>query len=205
MSDKEKLEKENEQFSSAILYVATAVYVGVCAMVFGALYAKLPSFGEAFLGMMKDYGTVLAGIPVLVAVVVAKQQLDANRHQHNINVRLTFKDILTALGKIRRYCGTYTRFDLDDFIQIGDSEDHHGPLFTIVSEVDLDYIRLKLDSTFYGMLKQIKDELDAISFSFDHDEDIDTLRKRYGAVSKKAVYLVRLVNEEEKNISRYWS
>lgn len=97
MSDNEKLEKENEQFSSAVLYVATAMYVGVCAMVFGALYAKLPSFGEAFLTLMKDYGTILAGIPVLVAVVVAKQQLDANRAQHYATMHLKFVDELKAL------------------------------------------------------------------------------------------------------------
>ncbi|KAB2679753.1 hypothetical protein [Brucella pseudintermedia] len=97
MSDNEKLEKENEQFSSAILYVATAVYVGVCAMVFGALYAKLPSFGDAFLEMMKDYGTIITGIPVLVAVVVAKQQLDANRKQHVATIKRSLKTELDAL------------------------------------------------------------------------------------------------------------
>ncbi|OAE39700.1 hypothetical protein [Brucella intermedia] len=100
MSDNEKLEKENEQFSSAVLYVATAVYVGVCAMVFGALYAKLPSLGEAFLTLMKDYGTILAGIPVLVAVVVAKQQLDANRRQHVATVKRGLRKEIEAIDKI---------------------------------------------------------------------------------------------------------
>lgn len=103
MSDKENVEKENEQFSSSILYVATAIYVGVCAMVFGALYAKLPTFGEAFLVLMKDYGTILAGIPVLVAVIVAKQQLDANRRQHVATIKRSVQkelDVLRAYDKL---------------------------------------------------------------------------------------------------------
>ncbi|WP_266063819.1 hypothetical protein [Brucella intermedia] len=111
MSDNEKLEKENEQFSSAVLYVATAVYVGVCAMVFGALYAKMPSFGEAFLAMMKDYGTILAGIPVLVAVVVAKQQLDANRRQHVATVKRSLMERLDALNGAEKYILSVLDFD----------------------------------------------------------------------------------------------
>jgi len=103
LSDKENVEKENVQFSSSILYVATAVYVGVCAMVFGALYAKLPTFGEAFLDLMKDYGTILAGIPVLVAVVVAKQQLDANRRQHVATVKRSLMERLDALNGAEKY------------------------------------------------------------------------------------------------------
>jgi len=101
LSDKESVEKENEQFSSSILYVATAVYVGVCAMVFGALYAKLPTFGESFLVLMKDYGTILAGIPVLVAVIVAKQQLDANRRQHAATIKRSFKTEIDVLNALR--------------------------------------------------------------------------------------------------------
>lgn len=103
MSDKEKVEKENEQFSSSILYVATTVYVGVCAMVFGALYARQQSFGDAFLKLMADYGTILAGIPVLVAIVVAKQQLDAMRRQHIANVKRSLKAEIDALANIRGY------------------------------------------------------------------------------------------------------
>ncbi|MFC7067421.1 hypothetical protein [Brucella rhizosphaerae] len=103
MSDKENVEKENEQFSSSILYVATAVYVGVCAMVFGALYTRHQSFGDAFLKLMADYGTILAGIPVLVAVVVAKQQLDANRRQHVATIKRSVQkelDVLRAYEKL---------------------------------------------------------------------------------------------------------
>lgn len=113
MSDKEELEKENEQFSSAILYVATAVYVGVCAMVFGALYAKVPSFGEAFLTLMKDYGTILAGIPVLVAVVVAKQQLDAMRRQHVATVKRSLMERLDALNGAEKYILSVLDFNPD--------------------------------------------------------------------------------------------
>ncbi|MDT6941890.1 hypothetical protein RI570_17445 [Brucella pseudogrignonensis] len=114
MSDKENAEKENEQFSSSILYVATAVYVGVCAMVFGALYAKLPTFGEAFLLLVKDYGTILAGIPVLVAVVVAKQQLDANRRQHAASIRRSFKEQVDVMIAASDWCSSMLCMTFDE-------------------------------------------------------------------------------------------
>lgn len=113
MSDKENAEKENEQFSSSILYVATAVYVGVCAMVFGALYAKLPTFGEAFLLLVKDYGTILAGIPVLVAVVVAKQQLDANRRQHVATVKRSLREEIDSLNEVKFFASHYTGYEVE--------------------------------------------------------------------------------------------
>ncbi|MCK4205281.1 hypothetical protein J3U99_10930 [Brucella pituitosa] len=113
MSDKEKVEKENEQFSSSILYVATAVYVGVCAMVFGALYARQQSFGDAFLKLMADYGTILAGIPVLIAVVVAKQQLDANRRQHVATVKRSLREEIDSLNEVKFFASHYTGYEVE--------------------------------------------------------------------------------------------
>ena len=118
MFDNEKFEKENEQFSSAILYVATAVYVAVCAMVFGALYAKKQTFGDAFLLYMKDYGTILAGVPVLVAVVVAKQQLDANRRQHVATVKRSFKTELDVVKNLRNLTKSKVDRDVDWFLDL---------------------------------------------------------------------------------------
>ncbi len=151
---------------------------------------------------LNRYQTALT---ILAAIFIAKQQIDAARKQHNLNVRLSFEESLTALGKVRRYCGSYTRFDLDDYIQMGDDVDHHGPLFRDISDVDLEYIKSKLDSTFYVILKRIKEELDSIYIGFDNNEDIKTLRDRYNSVSDEAAHLVQLVNEAERNISHFWS
>lgn len=53
----------------AILCVGSAVYIAVCVMAFGGLMISSPTVGMTLLDFAKDYGTILAGIPVLVAVV----------------------------------------------------------------------------------------------------------------------------------------
>ena len=89
-------------------------------MVFGALYVKRPSFGDAFLVLMKDYGTILTGIPVLVAVVVAKQQLDANRRQHVATIKRSVQKELDALRAYEKLSNTIQNLYVeDDDLSIG--------------------------------------------------------------------------------------
>lgn len=57
--------------------------------------------GEAVYTWLKDFGSVIAGLPVIVAVVVAKQQLDAGRIQHEAATKLQFKDELEGLETAR--------------------------------------------------------------------------------------------------------
>lgn len=216
MFDKEKLEKENEQFSSAILYVATAVYVGVCAMVFGALYAKLPSLGEAFLEMMKDYGTVLAGIPVLVAVVVAKQQLDANRRQHVATIKLKFKEereLLQIISRLPQFIiQTDYRKGCDMSDDVGDlgyfswrfSEDQKKTAFRLFG----DYMLQDMKTLEYS-LNQIRiSEEYHIFGDGDSETDLDapsTPESCYSEAKKVAEKLDRRIFREYSNLSQYWS
>ncbi len=201
LSDKEKLEKENEQFSSAILYVATAVYVGVCAMVFGALYAKLPSFGEAFLTLMKDYGTILAGIPVLVAVVVAKQQLDANRRQHVATVKRSFKAQLDAIEEMRSFIRRIRTFPRSNFVSVlsrYDLKDLH--LFTMPPHV-VNHITPLISNNAIAAVNQINNLL----YSIDPNSSQTDQDKAYIEVKSYLDILESLVEREYFDLSQYWS
>lgn len=205
MFDNEKLEKENEQFSSAILYVATAVFVGVCAMVFGALYAKLPSFGEAFLTLMKDYGTILAGIPVLVAVVVAKQQLDANRRQHVATVKRSFKEEIDVMSAATFWCHSILSMSFDeqlanrdpdvDGFQIGPFDDTYIERAAKVLAPRFIYSFQFLNGTIQSFHNHYFGQ-----FAYELD-----LRDRYRNLQLQAQSLNEMLDKEFNEISQYWS
>ncbi|WGG61922.1 hypothetical protein [Brucella intermedia] len=205
MSDKEKLEKENEQFSSAILYVATAVYVGVCAMVFGALYAKLPSFVDAFLTLMKDYGTILAGIPVLVAVVVAKQQLDANRRQHVATVKRSLMERLDALSEVEKFSTEVLEF------QTGYSRMIAALSGTSVNtpSVPDDQIRKWQKYLPFDLIKTIR-SVETFAYGLKSaldkkDIDHERVQNLLNLAHIQAKASLRKVQAERQRLSQYWS
>jgi len=206
LSDNEKLEKENEQFSSAILYVATAVYVGVCAMVFGALYAKMPSFGEAFLTLMKDYGTILAGIPVLVAVVVAKQQLDANRRQHVATIKRSFKDQIEALEALKRLTSFVSNTSYLDGVVPGKYEGTYRFNYWDVSAKTKESIASYFDEDLNKLLSKFEADLSALTraewYQISSPEHVDFC---FECAQSSAEKLGTSLDHELSKLSQYWS
>jgi uncharacterized membrane protein (DUF485 family) len=70
--------KEEESFSNALTIVTSAIYVVILTAAFAGLMVTRTTTGEAVYTWVKDFGSIIAGLPVIVAVVVAKQQLDAS-------------------------------------------------------------------------------------------------------------------------------
>lgn len=103
--------KENDEFSSAVLMVAVAVYVALTAMLFAGMVAAKPNIASAISTWAKDYGAIIAGVPVLVAVWVAKQQLDANRRQHVASVKRSFQKELACIAGAKDYARTILYFE----------------------------------------------------------------------------------------------
>ncbi|WP_174020438.1 hypothetical protein G6L89_007480 [Agrobacterium fabrum] len=99
--------EEEESFSNALLIATSAIYIAVVAATFAGLMVTMPTTGEAVLSWIEDFGSIIAGLPVIIAVVVAKQQLEASRTQHEATTRLQFRDELeglqTALEVARRH------------------------------------------------------------------------------------------------------
>lgn len=88
---------------TAVLYVLTVGYTAFCCLVLGWLLATKGSIIEALVELGGSHGTLLTGIPVLVAVLVAKQQLDANRKQHVANVKRGLRRELDLLDQLSDY------------------------------------------------------------------------------------------------------
>lgn len=84
-----------------VLYVVTVSYVAFCCLILGWLLAINGSSVEALVEMGGTYGTLLTGVPVLIAVLVARQQLDAARKQHVATIKRSFRSELDALKTMR--------------------------------------------------------------------------------------------------------
>lgn len=107
-------DKENDEFSSAMLMVAAALYVAITAGTVAGLVATQQKSGIAFLEWAKNYGAIIAGVPVMVAVLVAKQQLDANRRQHVATVKRSLRNDLDALSRLERFAEQLIQLDERD-------------------------------------------------------------------------------------------
>lgn len=97
MKDKEKAKEDLTSFS---LTIAVIVFAFLGYLTFVAFLSTKPESETAvgwLLKFMDKYGAFLASIPVLFAVLVAKQQLDANRRQHVATVRRGFYKELEAI------------------------------------------------------------------------------------------------------------
>lgn len=97
------MHKEDGGFSLVVLSLAVVLYIAVLCMTFAGMIVTRPTVSAAFFEFTKDYGSLLAGIPVLIAVLVAKQQLDANRRQHAVQLYETKQSELDALQGLVAY------------------------------------------------------------------------------------------------------
>lgn len=205
MSDNEKLEKENEQFSSAVLYVATAVYVGVCAMVFGALYAKKQTFGDAFLLYMKDYGTILAGIPVLVAVVVAKQQLDANRKQHVATIKRSFKAELDALDNLSDFAQGVLRTSVSSASVVAALAAQKGIYISRPPKKYIDSLEDVLSESVTSYAAIIRYRVGNAMDASAKGEKIEIIEGHLKGAQLASATLLNFIGLERLRLSKYWS
>lgn len=93
------MKEDDGGFSKVIVALATIFYIVIICMSFAGLAATKTGTNSisVFTTFMKDYGSLIAGLPVLIAVMVAKQQLDAHREQHLATIKTAYKDELLAL------------------------------------------------------------------------------------------------------------
>lgn len=103
---------ENEKAWTAVLYVLTVGYTAFCCLIFGWIWATEGGGVEALVAFGATYGTLLTGIPVLIAVIVAKQQLDANRRQHVANVKRGLRRELDLLDQMSDYAEWALKFEM---------------------------------------------------------------------------------------------
>lgn len=187
----------------SILCVGTAVYMAVCAMAFGGMLVTRPSAGQAFLDFAKDYGAIIAGIPVLIAVIVAKQQLDASRNTHRLTMLHQTKDRRDALSTARMFLRPFAENTTKELVDI----------FTDVFEANVDFFRIDDDSRsfyirnlspeIYTSLKYVEDTVMKLKDLYDNNRAQFDLSKD-GVVDylrNVATTNLKTVSREERYIS----
>lgn len=187
----------------SILCVGTAVYMAVCAMAFGGMLVTRPSTGQAFLDFAKDYGAIIAGIPVLIAVIVAKQQLDASRNAHRLTMLHQTKDRRDALSTARMFLEPLAENTTKELVDI----------FTDIFEANVDFFRIDDDSRsfyirnlspeIYTSLKYVEDTVVKLKDLYDNNRAQFDLSKD-GVVDylrNVATTNLKTVSREERYIS----
>lgn len=204
--EKEKREKENEEFSSAVLYIATAIYIAVCAMIMGGLAATRPMFGDAFLLFFKEYAALLAGIPVLIAVVVAKQQLDANRKQHVATVKYNLRKELDALQIVHNFAGTTLGATQAGAAITASLIGHKGVCLTRPAGSELKLIKELLPYSISSLTTLTSQIIDGVvEYSQDKPYPDDGVEEKIKEAKKYARRLLNEAKAEETRLSQYWS
>lgn len=200
------MEDKEEDISWLFLWGATILYTLLACMVFAALVAMKPTLGDAFLNFTKDYGALLAGIPVLIAVLVAKQQLDANRRQHVATVKRSFIDKIEAIEKARFYFNIFIRnTELTDLENNPDPEED-GLDFWKIDQTQLAIFKRHLSQESYSFLILVKELMSEINFKYVCNLHISgEMIDDYRWVQAQAHKGIFLVEGEYNNISQYWS
>lgn len=196
--------KQEEDISGLFLWGATILYIAILCMSFAGLAVTKPTVGAAFLDFTKDYGSLLAGIPVLIAVLVAKQQLDANRRQHVATVKRGLRSEIEALDLantlVRRILSAKIESD-DLFSRILNSVNIPRP-----TPEDLKQLDGRLPTSIHKMLTTIAGDIDGLN-----QRTVETEGKRRKAEEELEDLKddTREILAEVKNhyayLSQYWS
>jgi hypothetical protein len=203
----ENKEKQKEDdISSLFLWGATILYIAILCMSFAGLAVTKPTVGAAFLDFTKDYGSLLAGIPVLIAVLVAKQQLDANRRQHVAQIKRGLREELEALEKLQKWAQNISNATMETASK-GIFFEHTRRLYIFTQNVDeieqwkgnLPNKLHQLALTFFDDIshfnKRIAKTQSQINFATDELEEIIKLAKE----------IEKDVNTHYAYLSQYWS
>lgn len=175
-------------------------------MVVGALTAQKPAFGDAFLELMKNYGTILAGIPVLVAVVVAKQQLDANRRQHVATVKRGFKDQIDALIAVQKLSSHVSNGSYSENTRPGTHEGMFHFNYWHITDRTKAMLRLHFEESLLEILSMLEDALSALSRAEWYQTSTpEEVVRCFDLVQATASILNIRLDREMSDLSQYWS
>ncbi|PQZ50635.1 hypothetical protein CQ052_15480 [Ochrobactrum sp. MYb15] len=177
-----------------VLYVVTVSYVAFCCLILGWLVATEDTVIEALVVMGGTYGTLLAGIPVIIAVLVAKQQLDAMRRQHVATVKRSFRDELEAIRIATEFCQAVLQTRTEDILD-------QGSINIVLRDKKL--IESTFDAKTSGFLSSAQSMINSATSSLDHFKtDREGYCRHAHTEARKALIAIECF---EKKISQYWS
>jgi len=187
-----------------VLYVVTVSYVAYCCLILGWLIATERSWIEALVKFGGIYGTLLAGIPVIIAVLVAKQQLDANRRQHVATVKRSLRKELEAIDKIEGMLIQIIESPLEAENLFGHHENHVNKIKIDRDDVDLiaEYIPDKL---FDLILTLISDVSGFNERTLDHGYKRKKAEENLAELKEYAKAILDGLKMHRNDLSKYWS
>lgn len=199
-------DKEDDSFAMSILCVGIAVYIAVCAMAFAGLVATRESTAQAFLDYTKDYGGLIAGIPVLIAVLVAKQQLDAGRRQHVANIKRSFQPELDALDEVDLFAKIAIDSDLETARRRAEADGIDGIIIDRPAGSELRKYREILPFDIADIVVSISKEISGLfEESIREKPDKQILALRISEIQTKADTLSAYIQHRRNHLSQYWS
>lgn len=188
------------------MYVVTVSYVAFCCLILGWLVATEDTVIEALVVLGGTYGTLLTGVPVLIAVLVARQQLEANRRQHVANIKRSLKTELDSLERLAEIHNAHAKAENSMSTEIGRINNPNYIYFPPISSEEIrDLTKLfpyelrseaLLFARFALDLRKITDKGDYSSNNFN-------TYKSYVTFSLE--HLNNAINNEKIRLSEYWS
>ena len=200
MSDKEY------DFQSALLLVAIALYAGALAALFAGMTVTKPNVAAALSGWARDYGSLIAGFPVLIAVVVARQQLEAGRRQHIATIKRSFQKELDAIQFFHKFARsveemTFTSAKLASlFIDGGGIYIAHPTHYE--TERHGEFVSTDILDRAHSLRRDVRLVMDR---SRNYDVDEEALGAGFDAIKGPALSLRVQCEQELDRLSQYWS
>lgn len=198
--------KEDDEFANAVLLVACVLYVGVIAAMFAGLLVTRPDAGSGLADWAKDYGAIIAGAPVLIAVWVAKQQLEANRRQHVATIKRSFQQELDALEELESFATSIIDITVSDAYDLAEQANLKGlylphPDMLLIKEWG-SFVSRSISSHAEKLWLSAEN---TIGLSKLPNPDQSAIRKSLDTSQLWASFLREACRERKMHLSQYWS
>lgn len=196
--------KGEEDVSWLFLWAVTIIYIAVLCMAFSGLVA-LSEYGcsvvSVFTVFVKDYSSLLAGIPVLVAVLVAKQQLDANRRQHVAQIKRSFKKELDAINEVKRFNNLIQNSSQEHFFDAIVKYDLSGNNLFSMTEYRYQEIRPLISNNAAVCVYRINKHI------LNYEPRMSEKQKNdiFNQITTLCSVLSSLINADHADLEQYWS
>jgi len=164
------------------------------------------SEGDWFAALMvfsKDYATMIAASPVLLAIIVAKQQIDENHHQHVATIKYSLRKEIDSLERIKSFNNSVvkacSRGNVRSFSQRG----FMGIPIQLPSEDDVQQLRALFDNDLWIYVEICRRAAEsAINFQVSDDDDGGDCVEAAQLAANRLQEQVRI---EEARLTQYWS
>lgn len=194
-----------DDFSNVILAIAVVLYLAITAASFGGVVASNPTAGAAALNWMKDYGAIIAGIPVFVAVLVAKQQLDASRRQHYTNTKLSFHHTIEVLEEIKAYFDILEAFSKKESRENVDQYLRRSVDRFVENDRMLDRWEKHISPFLSELIRQANASFRKSEDMFRSDGPSENNDRLFQHANVGAKMIVEYVEKRQRELEQYWS